>query len=104
MGVADSYRVYIHSRDVAEVQEMIDLNPDVTLRQPYVADGYTTSDVELARSYKRMLQQCLDYAFQTERASRRNQLGRHQTAGLTREWDGVRVVIEPDPDAGRLLR
>ena len=104
MSRGGTYRIYIQNRTAQEVQRMIKSNPDVLLDEKYTTDGFVTNDIDAARSLKRTLQQCLDYAFQTERVARRNARGRHQTAGLSAEWGDVRVIIEPDPDAARLLR
>lgn len=104
MSRGGTYRIYIRNRSVQDVQRMIKSNPDISVKEKYTSDGFVTTDIDVARSLKRALQQCLDYAFQTERVARRNAHGRHQTAGLAAEWSDVRVIIEPDPDAARLLR
>ncbi len=105
MSGRNTYRIYIQSRSVDDVLSMIRQNPDASLPvEAYTDQGFVTSDVEMARSLKRGLQSCLEYAFQTERVARRNSRGRHQTAQLESEWSNVRVIIDPDPDAARLLR
>lgn len=105
MSAKSIYRICVTGRSTAEIKAMIKLNPDVTLRSDaYTEAGIATSDINAARTIKRELQSCIEYAFQTERVARRNAKGRYQTGPLSNEWRQVRVVIEPDPDASRLLR
>ena len=103
--MSKQYRVYIRSRTISDARSIIKLNPDVALAcDAYTEQGFVTNDPEQARALKRALQMCINYAYETERVARRNTFGRHQTDKLSEEWIDVRAVIEPDPDASRLMR
>jgi hypothetical protein len=99
------YHIYVTNRTPSEVRELIQAHPSNNLDyREYAEGGFTTSDVKRARALKHALDDCLHYAYQTERASRRTTTGRHITATLDNEWIDVRTVIEPNPDAAHLMR